>query len=569
MNVDGWLGSFEPSQRDALLLIDVISDLAFEGSQPLVVQADSMALRLARLSLKRLLLERWHGAKSTDHRLFALTLAIIPEFVKWVAALAIVIAVDARVIHTRSQWLNPREMDDMHNRNGARQTGRWRSAVVAALLITSAASPAFAQNYSFDARRIALGGAGGTPNVATKLVERQRRYKSILIPVGLVKMLSDFHVFYPNREDFDFTRAVEFAASPLHFTFGRSDDITPRSFFRDIVHASLQPDLNAYSGFEMPVMTDTEGLVSLTWGKTFMLQQDDRSFQGIYVGAGPYLASKAFFEFDSELERILSGSGDRYVPFASLGVGGGEINQLALDITGSYRARFPLFAPDGAGASRNGMYVAANYHHLQGFRYDSFDAGLQLDTDTNGLLVPDPPERPFLLDWNTSSKGIGLSMDFGVAFVVNRWDFGAGVSGVANRIKWRDITQHEVSLVSLFNNVEFVHIKRPRTNLTAQVEMPVTYTGDISYHRDQWSAYTEYSNGLGGTNFRTGLEYRLGAVEIRGAGRYSNGDWYPSLGAGFNFTRSFAVDAALFGTQTFLEPKPHVGLAISFRLDRR
>ena len=115
----------------------------------------------------------------------------------------------------------------------------------AAALVLAAVSPAFAQNYSFDARRIALGGAGGTPNVASKLVERQRRYKSVLIPVGLVKMLSDVRVFYPNREDFDFSRVVEFSSSPLHFVFGRKEDITARSFFRDVLHARLNSDPNA------------------------------------------------------------------------------------------------------------------------------------------------------------------------------------------------------------------------------------------------------------------------------------------------------------------------------------
>jgi hypothetical protein len=444
-----------------------------------------------------------------------------------------------------------------------------RAMLVAGLLLAASGSSAWAQNYSFDARRIALGGAGGTPSVASKLVERQRRYKSILIPVGLVKVLSDVRVFYPNREDFDFSRVVEFSSSPLHFVLGRGEDISARSFFRDIVHASVQSDPNAYSGFQLPVVTDSEGLVSLTWGKTFMLQEDDRSFQGIYVGAGPYLAAQAFFDFDAELEEILSGSGNRYVPFASLGVGGGETNQLALDITGSYRARFPLFAGGGAGKDRNGLYVVANYHHLQGFRYDEFNAQLELETDQNGLFVPDPAERPFVLDWSTSSKGIGLSLDFGVTLVVNRWDFGAGVSGVANRIRWRDIRQHELSVVSLFNRNEFVHVKLPRQNLTAETELPATYTADMSYHRDAWSAYTEFSRGLGGTNFRTGLEYRLGAVELRGAGRSSQGSWYPSAGVGVNVTRNFGVDAGLYGTQTFLEPKPHVGLAVSLRFDRR
>jgi hypothetical protein len=215
------------------------------------------------------------------------------------------------------------------------------------------------------------------------------------------------------------------------------------------------------------------------------------------------------------------------------------------------------------------MYVQANYHHLQGFRYDEFHANLRLDTDPSGLLVPNPPETPFTLEWQTSSKGIGLALDFGMAFAINRWDFGAGVSGVANRIKWRDITQHELALVSLFNGNEFLHAKLPGTRLTTQIELPVTYTGDLSYHRDLWSAYTEYSNGLGGTNFRAGLEYRFGAIEVRGAGRYSEGSWYPSVGGGFNLTRNFGVDTAVYGTKTFLEPHSHVGLAISLRYDRR
>jgi hypothetical protein len=450
-------------------------------------------------------------------------------------------------------------------------TRRWRGAFVAVLLLTATASSASAQDYSFDARRIALGGAGGTPNVASKLVERQRRYKSVLIPVGLVKVLSNVRVFYPNREDFDFSRAVEFSTSPLHFVFGRSEDVTARSLFRDLIHAQLQPDLNAYrgDGFEPPLITSAEGRIAMTWGHTFMLHESDRSFQGIYVGAGPYLAAQAYADFDAEFEKLLNSSTDRYVRSASMGIGGGETDQLALDITGSYRARFPFFAQDGPGASRNGLYVVANYHHLQGLRLDEFNAKLRLDTDPAGLLLPSPPETPFTLEWHTSSKGIGLALDFGVAFVINRWDFGAGVSGVANRIKWRDITRHELALVSLFNGTEFVHAKLPRTNLTTELELPVTYTGDLSYHRDAWSAFTEYSNGLGGTNFRAGLEYRLGVIELRGAGRYSQGSWYPSAGVGYNVTPSFGVDAGLFGTRTFLERDPHLGLAISLRFDRR
>ena len=462
---------------------------------------------------------------------------------------------------------------------------RFLAALVVLCVFVAAVPSGFAQNYSFDARRIALGGAAGTPNVASKLVERQRRYKSVLIPIGLVRLLADLHVFYPNREDFDFSRVVEYSSSPFHFVFGRKEDITARSMFRDILQASFEPDVNSYSGFQLPVLTEAEGLVNLTWGKTFMLREDARSFQSIYVGAGPYLASQATFDFDAQLEQILSGSGNRYIPFANMGMGGGATEQLALDITGSYRARFPLFVPANTAAaateppgnqttaaepSRNGLYVAVNYHHLQGIHYDQLHADLRLDTDANGLLVPDPPARPFSLDWNSSGKGWGLAMDFGTTLVVNRWDFGAGVSGVANWMRWRDITLRNLSLVSLFNNSEFVYVKVPNTRLTAEVSLPVTYTADIAYHRDNWSIFSEGSTGLGGDNFRLGLEYRLNPIlELRGAGRYSNGDWFPSLGAGVNFTRTLGVDFAFYGTQTFLEPEPHVGLAISLRIDKR
>ena len=50
------------------------------------------------------------------------------------------------------------------------RTSRSR-ALVSVLILVWTASSASAQNYSFDARRIALGGVGGTPNLASKLVD--------------------------------------------------------------------------------------------------------------------------------------------------------------------------------------------------------------------------------------------------------------------------------------------------------------------------------------------------------------------------------------------------------------
>ena len=458
-----------------------------------------------------------------------------------------------------------------HNREHESRAPRWLGALAAILLVTVAASSASAQNYSFDARRIALGGTGGTPNVASSLAERQRRYKSIVIPLGLVRVIKNINVFYPNREDFDFSSAVEYATRPFHQVIGRVEDYPGfHQLVDDIRDARLDSDLNAYSGFQTDRWDFVEGLIAPNWGYTFMLQEDDRSFQGIYVGAGPYLAGRADYNVSSDFKKILDGSGDTYIPFATIGLGGATRQQTALDITGAYHARFPLFAEDGEAGRRNGMYVVANYHYLRGFRYDEVEADLSLQTDAAGMVPPDQPTTPFAMEWQTSTGGNGLALDFGVAFVRNRWEFGGGVSGVANRIKWSKITRHHVFLANIQDSSEWVHVKvPPLPGVTTQIELPVTYTGDVAYHREKWSLYNEYSRGFQGHNFRSALEYRLGAVELRGAARMSQGDWFGSGGAGFNLGRNFGVDVAAFGTQTFLEADRHLALAVSFRIDKR
>ena len=458
-----------------------------------------------------------------------------------------------------------------HNRRETTCTRRWRGPFLSLLLLTSFASSAFAQNYSLDARRIALGGTGGTPNVASGLVERQRRYKSIMIPVGLVRVIKNINVFYPNRDDFDFSSAVEYATRPFHMVLGRVENHPGfRQLFEDIRDARLNSDLNTYSGFETSRLDFVEGLIAPNWGYTFMLDEDDRSFQGIYVGAGPYLAVRADYAVDSEFKKILDGSGNTYLPAATLDLGGGTRQQTALDITGAYHARFPLFDGDGEAARRNGMYVVANYHFLHGFRYDQLNADLSLKTDAAGMVPPNQPSPPFTMNWQTSKNGNGLALDFGAAFVVNRWEFGGGVSGVANRITWSKITRHNIVLVNIRDGSEFVHVKvPPLPGVTTRIELPVTYSGDVAYHRDKWSLYNEYSRGFQGNNFHSALEYRFRAVELRGAARMSQGNWFGSGGAGFNLGRNFGVDVAAFGTQTFLEADRHVALAISFRIDKR
>ena len=118
-----------------------------------------------------------------------------------------------------------------------------RCLCLAVVFAIGTASPAAAQNWSFDARNIALGDVSGKDNLASRMVEEQRRYRSIVIPLGLFQVLRDFDVFKPESDEFDFVRAIEYAASPLHYQFGRDQEsASGRELFTDIRGATLSRD---------------------------------------------------------------------------------------------------------------------------------------------------------------------------------------------------------------------------------------------------------------------------------------------------------------------------------------
>lgn len=159
------------------------------------------------------------------------------------------------------------------------------------VLLAFGASPVAAQNWSFDARRIALGSIGDTGNVASELVAERRGYGSIVVPFGLFQILDDFSIYDPGDDNFDPVRAAEYIASPLHYTFDRKGSDSGQQFVNDIVNGRLNPNLNVYRGFQPANEFFGEGLASPSWGKTFTVRENSAgAFHGVYVGAGPYLS---------------------------------------------------------------------------------------------------------------------------------------------------------------------------------------------------------------------------------------------------------------------------------------
>src|SRR3989441_10304654 len=71
-----------------------------------------------------------------------------------------------------------------------------------------------AQSWSWDARKIGMGGSSGNGNLANKMIDDQRDYRSIVLPLGLSQILSNTKRFDPNSKNFDPIMAIEYAATP-------------------------------------------------------------------------------------------------------------------------------------------------------------------------------------------------------------------------------------------------------------------------------------------------------------------------------------------------------------------
>ena len=138
-----------------------------------------------------------------------------------------------------------------------------RKFVVFVCLLTSvlASAPAFAQNWSFDARNVGLGGVGSTSNIAFDMVDEQRPYRPIVLPFGLLQILPNLPKLDPTSDEFDLVRSIEYAASPIHYIVGRDSTNTASAFITDLRNGTLSRDLNVYRGFNPATSVTAEGLM--------------------------------------------------------------------------------------------------------------------------------------------------------------------------------------------------------------------------------------------------------------------------------------------------------------------
>ena len=438
----------------------------------------------------------------------------------------------------------------------------WLSICVIAVSFVALSRRADAQNWSFDARVIALGNVAGSGNLAHDMIPQQRPYTVIPLPFGLVQVLKDFDIYNPDSPKFDPIRVVEYAASPLHYIIGRDDDTqAQRLFVSDLRNATLSRDLSRYQGFVPSADLLAQGLAKPLWGGTFKFHRTrDGGYQGLYVGAGPDLSLTNHSTFDQQLLNVLSTGVN--VANAVMPIANADTGQAAVAAVVGYRGRFA--APSAGLASRDGLYVAANFNYLRGFEYTNDALVVNLATDGTGLVSP---ASSISIVHQDGSKGNGYAIDLGVGVVSNRLEIGAAANGIANHIDWTGVTQTTYRLASVLSgNSSFLQgVTIPLSD--ARVELPVDLRANVTYNGDGWLGTVEGGHGFGGAEFRAGLEQRIGAFEARGGVRYTFAMWNPSAGVGIDLTRKVSLDIAVFSATTNIERKRRAALAFSIRIN--
>jgi hypothetical protein len=425
-----------------------------------------------------------------------------------------------------------------------------------------------AQNYSWDARSVGMGGVTslGEGNLAAGLVPSDRSYTSIVVPLGLIQVLPNLNVFDPNDPEFDILRAVDYAGSPFHYSFNRSSRKANRDFLKNIVDSEFSTDLTQYRGFRPPEHLVAGGLLSPSWGYTFKFHRGpSQSFQGIYLGAGPYVALQTDLRFDPRLVDVLDPAQNFAVPQNTVLYGNNlSSQQAAVAIVAGYRAKVGFAS---SLSERDGVYLAFNFSNLIGLRRDVATLRLNLETDAAGLLTLTPGQVPVSIDLLSSNSGRGFSTEFGFVVVKNGWEAGLGVEGLGNRIDWKDHQRKQFALESLFTGVDFTETALPVPTGSVRQELPKEYVANLGYSAGRWTVRSDWIYGLQKFGAHGGAEYRLSRIAFRGGARYGTKKWNPTGGLGLNLTRRFGIDVGFFGNSTNMEQIRNISMAISLRIE--
>ena len=393
-----------------------------------------------------------------------------------------------------------------------------------ALLVLAPLLPrAASAQFSFDARRIGMGGVSLSRdgnarryNPAYHAVQNKNQVTgapkfSIPVPLGLIQFFHDHPInqlshdpmFNPDSAAFNPIGLMDLVFNPPIFLEVKKAPTPTNDVEFTIGRNELIVDLGAT---KVLIPEQDFGL-----GSTSRLFDAGGGFAGFNIGVMGFLEYDVRFQLDTALRNFLvSDSTARPNTPYSVNVDG--VAQAGLAPTVSFAGR--ILRGIGGDATDDGLYVGGALHYYLGATYGRA-VGPAGFTTGNPVLASTPTP---LLDGNvfTSQKpnGHGVGGDVGVVWISGPFEVGAGVDDIGAELTWS-----HTKIQRFLYNTGGDSIARTviATDATTKTKLPITYLANAAIHMGTGTTVGgDVINSGRGTVIHIGAEQRTGLFAVRG-----------------------------------------------------
>ena len=393
-----------------------------------------------------------------------------------------------------------------------------------ALLVLAPLLPrAASAQFSFDARRIGMGGVSLSRdgnarryNPAYRAVKNKNQVTgapkfSIPVPLGLIQFFHDHPInqlshdpmFNPDSAAFNPIGLMDLVFNPPIFLEVKKAPTPTNDVEFTIGRNKLIVDLGAT---KVLIPEQDFGL-----GSTSRLFDAGGGVAGFNIGVMGFLEYDVRFQLDTALRNFLvSDSSARPNTPYSVNVDG--VAQAGLAPTVSFAGR--ILRGIGGDATDDGLYVGGALHYYLGATYGRA-VGPAGFTTGNPVLASTPTP---LIDGNvfTSQKpnGHGVGGDVGVVWISGPFEVGAGVDDIGAELTW----SHTKIQRFLYNTAgDSIARTVIATDATTKTKLPLTYLANAAIQMGTGTTVGgDVINSGRGTVIHIGAEQRTGLFAVRG-----------------------------------------------------
>jgi hypothetical protein len=402
-----------------------------------------------------------------------------------------------------------------------------RTGVVALTLAVLVIAPRAAHaQFSFDARRIGMGGVSLSRdgnvrryNPAYRAVKNRSSVSgapkfSMPVPLGLIQFMKDHPLnqlghdpaFNPSSTAFNPVELMNLVFNPPIFYEVRPAPAPTNDVEFTVGRNQLVMNLG---GARVLIPEDKFGL-----GTTSRLLDFGMGFGGVHVGVMGFLQYDVGFTLDSALRQALTDTVVGFQPSTNYNILGDGVAQAGFAPTISFATRV-MRGKGGGDDSDDGIYVGVAGHYYVGASYArargpaGFVTGNPIFGSTPLGVVDDT-----LYTANGTLQGHGFGGDAGIAWITGPFEVGFGANDIGAELTWSDT---KVQWIHYNAGTDSISTTLVANHVQSKTKLPITYVANAAMRMGTGTTVGgDVVNSGRGSVIHVGVEQRTGPFALRG-----------------------------------------------------